>query len=216
MRRLLLLAAVLLCGAASFAQFNTAGRVHLGIGVDLGGHATEIDERFTVLGVTVARTKTSSAATTTLPIEVGVGLGKVASLGLLIEPGRYVPDSNATNQTNNVAVVALQPRFYLLNRDRLAISGSVQIGAAALRVLDDTPNQEWDGRYSGPALGLGAGGHFGLGGHVALELHLRYLATRMELRQGELNGNSVTDFYKATLTTGGVLAQLGLSFRFGG
>lgn len=220
MRTALLLPALLMLHGLAQCQYNTAGRFHAALGLAVGGHGTSLEEtvKLNILGVTVSRTstKTGSAATTTLPLELGVGLGKAASLGLSFEVGRYVPDSNATDQTNRVAVVALQPRFFLINRDRFALSTTLQLGAALLHIVDDTPNEQVDARYSGPALGLGVGAHIPFSGHVGLDLHLRYLATRMELRAAELNGRSVMDYYQATLTTGGVLAQLGLSFRFGG
>lgn len=209
--------AMLLVSATVSAQYHGKGRVHLAIGGALGGHATQIDQRFTILGFDLQRSETSSAATTTLPIELGYGLGERFSLGLAFEPGSYVPDSNATvEQSNNVAIVALQPRFYLVNGDRFAWSASLQLGSAALRIKDETPGRTIDERYAGAAFGLGTGIGIGLGETVGLEFHLRYLATRMELRAREFNDQSTMDVYNATLTTGGVVAQLSLAFRFGG
>ncbi len=113
-------------------------------------------------------------------------------------------------------MVAIQPRFFIINKDRFAWSGTLQIGGAALRIKDDTQNAEVDERYSGPAFGLGTGLHLGISERVGIDFQLRYLATRMELRAREFNGLSTMDFYNATLSTSGVIGQLALSFRFGG
>lgn len=198
-------------------QFNAPGRFHISIGGAVGGHGTTLDQRFTILGVELARQQTGGAATLTVPIELGVGIGGRFSLGLGIEPGRYVPDSSASvEQTNAISVVTLQPRFYLVNNDRFAWTASLQLGAAGLRIKDETPGRTVDERYAGPAFGLGSGVAVGLGDHVAIEFHLRYLATRMELQGREFNGLSTMEVYKATLSSGGVLGQLSLAFRFGG
>lgn len=215
--RSLLLPALLLLTTTLSAQYNSKGKFHLAVGGALGGHATVLDQRFNLFGVEIAREQTSSAATTTLPLEIGFGIGERFSLGLLIEPGRYVPDSaNAENQTNAIAIIALQPRFYLINKERFAWMASLQLGSAALRIKDETPNQVVDERYAGAAIGLGTGVGIGFSDKVGLEFHLRYLATRMELRAREFNDRSTMEVYKATLSTGGVLAQLSLAFRFGG
>lgn len=216
MLRTIAASSVLLFGLSVGAQYNTKGKVHLAIGGAIGAHGTQLDQKFKILGITISNTETDAAATTSIPIEVGFGLGNRFSLGLLIEPGRYVPDSAASEQSNSVAIVALQPRFYLINKDRFAWTASLQLGAAALRITDDTQGAKVDERYNGPAFGLGSGIAFGLGESVGLEFHLRYLATRMELRAREYNDFSTMDFYNATLTTGGVVAQLSLAFRLGG
>jgi hypothetical protein len=220
MKKILPLALLLLSGTLS-AQYHSKGRSHLSLGLGLGGHATQIDQRFTlsIFGTPVSfeNSETSSAATTTIPLEYAYGLGDRFSLGLAIELGNYVPDSNATvEQSNNVAIVALQPRFYLVNGDRFAWMASLQLGAAALRIKDDTPGRTIDERYAGPAFGIGTGIGIGLGETVGLEFHVRYLATRMELRAREFNDRSTMDFYNATLSTGGIMGQVSLSFRFGG
>lgn len=214
---LLLLSALLLAlTSAAHGQFNTKGRFHGALGVSAGGHSTELDQRFKILGVSVANTETGSAGTTSVPLELGVGLGKPFSLGMGIELGRYVPDTNETNQTNAWALVALQPRFFIINKDRFAWSAMLQFGGVALRIKDDTRNAAVDERYSGTAFGIGSGLHFGLSERVGIDLQLRYLATRMELRAREFNGRSTMDFYNATLSTRGVIGQVALSFRFGG
>lgn len=220
MRSLLLPFACILMAGTALGQFNTANRFHVGVGGAVGAHATRVDEtlKLNLFGVQVRheQSKTDGAATTTVPVELGYGLGKAASLGIVLEAGRYVPDSNATNQRNTLTLVALQPRFYLVNRDGFALSASLQAGGSFLHLVDDTPNKKVDARYSGPAVGLGAGAHVPLGEHVAIEAHLRYIAARMTLREGSINGQSVMDFYEAVLTTGGVVLQAGVSFRFGG
>jgi hypothetical protein len=216
-RSILLLPALLLLCSTISAQYNSKGKFHLGIGGALGGHGTQLDQTFKIFGLNVTNTETSAAATATVPIEFGWGLGNRFSLGFAIEPGSYVPDSaNAEYQTNNIAIVALQPRFFILNKDRFAWMASLQLGGAALRIKDDTPNQTVDERYAGVAFGLGTGVGVGFSDKFGLEFHLRYLATNMELRAREFNDRSTMEVYNATLSTGGVLAQLSLAFRFGG
>lgn len=208
--------ALLLVAPCVLAQYNAKGRFHASIGMSIGAHGTEVENRYTLLGFTVSDKQTDGAATVTVPIELDYALGQRFTLGLLIEPGRYVPDTADGNQSNGLAIVAIQPRYYLINGDRLAWTASLQLGAAALRIQDDTPGAVVDARFSGSAFGIGTGLRFGLGDHVGLGFDLRYLGTNMELRAAEVNGTSVTDSYAATLRTGGVLAQLSLAFRFGG
>lgn len=216
MRAFLFLIGFCLVASAS-AQYNSKGKFHVAIGGAIGSHGTELDQRFNLLGVEIAQTRLGGAATITLPLELGYGLGERFSIGLLLEPGFYVNDSaDANDQSNTLAVVALQPRFYLVNKDRFAWSASLQLGTAALRIQDDTPGANADERYAGAAWGLGTGLGFGLGDKVGLEFHLRYLATRMELRAREFNGLSTMEVYNATLSSSGVVAQLSLAFRFGG
>ena len=199
------------------AQYNQKGMLHLSIGGSVGAHTTELESKFTILGVTVTDTETDGAATTSIPFQVGYAIGNRFTLGLLVEPGRYVPDSADTEfQTNSFINVALEPRFYLVNGNRFAWHASLQLGGAGLRIQDDTPNEVVDARYSGSAFGLGSGIAFGLGDHVGIGFDLRYLSTNLELRAMEYNDSSVTDFYAAKLRTGGVVAQLSLAFRFGG
>ncbi len=216
LRRSLLLAALAVAPfAASIAQYNQKGMVHLSLGASVGAHGTELESKYRILGVTLTDTDTDGAATVSFPFQVGYALGNRFSLGLLIEPGRYVPDSANSDQQNAFLNVALEPRFYIVNANRVAWHASMQLGAVALHITDKDPD-DVDARYSGGAFGLGTGVAIGLGNTIGLGFDLRYLATSMELKAMEINNASVTDFYSATLRTSGVIAQLSLAFRFGG
>lgn len=199
---------------ALLAQYNQKGMVHLSVGAAFGAHGTELESKYRILGVTVTDTDTDGAATVSFPFQVGYAIGNRFSLGLLLEPGRYVPDSANSDQSNAFFNAAIEPRFYIVNANRVAWHASMQLGAAVLHITDKDPDV--DARYSGGAFGLGTGLAFGLGRSVGLGFDLRYLATNMELKAMEINGSSVTDFYSATLRTSGVIAQLSLAFRFGG
>ncbi|MCB9164729.1 MAG: hypothetical protein H6592_09925 [Flavobacteriales bacterium] len=214
LRTYLLTASFAMSFTVAFAQFNQQGMVHVSLGAAIGAHGTELEQRYQFLGLSRTETSTDGAATVTFPLQVGYALSDRFALGLVLEPGRYVPDTANTSQQNGIFNLAIEPRFFLLNAERVAWHASVHIGGAGLRITDKEP--EVDARYAGGAFGLGTGLLLGLGGHVGLGFDLRFLTTRMELTSMELNGTSVTDFFDATLRTGGVIAQLSLAFRFGG
>lgn len=203
--------------STALAQYNQKGMIHLSVGLAAGAHATSLEEKVTFLGVTFTDTKTDGAATTSLPIQIGGALSNRFTLGILLEPGRYIPDSaDADTQNNSFFHFAIEPKFYLINGERVAWTASLQLGAIGLHIQDDTPGQVVDARLSGPAFGIGTGFAYGLGGKVGLGFDLRYMTTNMEIRAIEVNDASVTDFYGGTLRTAGLVAQLSLAFRFGG
>jgi len=218
MRKLLLLSS-LLCSFASTAQFNEAGRFHASIGGAAGFHATKYYQKFTFnffgTPVNVDTSSTDGAATFTLPIELDFGVAKFMSLGLYLEPGAYL-DSSAT-ESNSLVMAGIQPRFYLLNKDRFALLASLQLGVAGLNIVRSEPGYTSDARYLGFQWGLGTGMAVGFGDHLGMRFMLRYVGTSMPLRAIEENGSSIDlDNFEAKLTTGGVLLQLSFCVRFGG
>ena len=220
MRKLLFLAAVLASTAAS-AQFNDAGRFHASLGGAAGFHATTYYQKrsYTFFGQTinVDTTTRDGAVSLTLPIELDFGLVKFMSLGLYIEPGSYL-DSSAT-ESNSIVLAGIQPKFYLLNKDRFALLTALQLGAAALHIVRDEDGKvnDSDARYLGLHWGLGLGLAVGFGRHFGMRFMTRYVGTSMPLRAAEVNGSSVDlDDFEAKLSTGGVLIQLSLCARVGG
>ena len=210
---LYLLPTVLVAALSASAQYNQKGMVHLSIGGAIGVHATELE--YTILGF--KGTETDGAATTSVPIRVAAGLTNRFTLGFLFEPGRYLPDSaDADVQSNRFFHFAVEPKFYLLNGQRVAWTASAQVGAMGLRMQDNTPGEKLDARWIGGAFGLGTGLNVGFGETVGVGLDVRYMSTNMELKEIEVNDVSISDFYDATLRTGGVVVELNLTVRLGG
>lgn len=195
------------------AQINAPGRVHMAVGLAAGFHGTEYTETGTVLGFPVQRKTLDAAATVTVPIEVGVGVANFLSLGVYVEPGSYI-DSAAT-ESNGLAMVGVQPRFYLVNKDRFAWMASLRLGGSALELDRQEPFVRSEARYSGGHFGLGTGVAVHFSDLIGLQLHLNYLANRMTLRDYRINGTEIPlDLYDAELLTRGVALQASLAFRF--
>lgn len=195
------------------AQINAPGRVHVAVGLAAGFHGTEYTEVGTVLGIPLSRKTLDAAFTTTVPIEVGVGVAKFLSLGLYVEPGSYL-DSSAT-ESNGLAMVGFQPRFYLVNKDRFAWMASLRLGGSALELDRQEPFVRSEARYSGGHFGLGTGVAVHFSELIGLQLHLNYLANRMTLQDYRINGSEIPlDLYDAELLTRGVALQASLAFRF--
>ena len=201
------------------AQYNSKGTFHASIGTAIGAHGIAYDETIKLnefgLPFEYSQSSTGGAATTTVPIELGVGLGRVFSLGVFVEPGAYV-DSSGSNASNAIVLVGLQPRFYLVNRDRFAWMASLQVGASGLRIQRKIDDVAEDAGFSGGIFGLGTGVGVKLADVVGLQFHLRYLGSVMDLRARELDGISTMDIYTSRIGSAGVLAQLGLAFHIGG
>ena len=202
------------------AQFNEPGRVHISLGGAFGAHATnyKTEQHFNFFGnhITVDSTTTGGAVSLTVPIELDFGVARFMSLGLYVEPGSYL-DSSAT-ESNSIVLAGIQPKFYLLNKDRFALLAALQLGAAGLHIEREEDNGfNSDARYAGLQWGVGTGVAVGFGDHFGMRFMVRYLATNMALRGYEVNGDGVDlDNYEARLKTGGVLFQISLAARFGG
>jgi hypothetical protein len=210
---ILMILALLAVPALMRAQINAPGRVHLAVGLSAAGHGTEYTVKTTILGIPIQRTTSDGAATVTFPIEVGVGVAKVASLGIFIEPGSYL-DSSAT-ESNGLASIGFQPRFYVVNKDRFAFMASLRLGASALQIDRNEPNERSQARYQGGHFGLGTGVAFHFSDLFGLQLHLNYLANEFELREYTANGTAIAlDNYKAELSTRGLALQASLALRF--
>ena len=203
----------LLAPSALLAQMNEKGTVHLSIGLAGAGHATTYEQRILILGTWFTDTKEDGAASVTVPIEVAYGFSRLFALGLYAEPGSYL-DSSAT-ESNGIVLVGLQPKFYLVNKDRFALMAGLKLGTTTLRIERSEPLVNSDAKYSGAHFGITTGVGFGLGDLLSLQFHLRYLATTLPLRTYELNGSNVDlSGYDATLSTRGLGAQLSLGVRF--
>jgi hypothetical protein len=205
----------LLLSGGLLAQYNDKGTFHIALGTTLAAHATEYDQTITIpfVNLPVRQTSTGGAATVTLPLEIHYGFAPLFSLGLYADPGRYV-DSVATRE-NRIAMLGLQPRFYLVNKDRFAWMASLQLGFTRL-VIDDV---EALGRpkstYGGGHFGLSTGVGFLFSESIGLQLHLRYLANNLPLREYEINGSAISmDLVDAELRANGVGLQASLNFRF--
>ena len=203
----------LLVPSMLLAQMNEKGAVHLSIGLAGAGHATKYEQRVLFLGTWFTDTKEDGAASVTVPIEVAYGFSRLFALGIYAEPGSYL-DSSAT-ESNGIVLVGLQPRFYLVNKDRFALMAGLQLGTTTLRIERSEPLVTSDARYAGTHFGITTGVGIGLGDLLSLQFQLRYLANTLPLRTYELNGSNVDlSGLEATLATRGFGVQLSLGLRF--
>lgn len=211
--RTLLCAATLLVASALNAQYNQKGSVHLSLGIAAGAHATEYEQTINILGFPFLTRSTGGAATVTVPLEFQYGLADIFSLGLYAEGGRYI-DSVDTKR-NSVTMAGIQPRFYLVNRERIAWMAGLQLGTTTLRIDDPEALGSPESMHRGGHFGLNTGVGFLFGETIGLQVHLRYLVNNLPLREYELAGQDVDlSQVDANLRTSGVALQTSLHVRF--
>ncbi len=215
-RSFLLLILVVHLSYGLSAQVNQKGTIHASIGAAIGGHATEYDRTviLNILGFPISLREVSEggAATTTYPIEFHYGIAPVFSLGAYYEPGIYV-DSNDT-RNNRLHLIGLQPRFYLINKERFAWMASAYFGTTSLRI-EDNDIDDSESKFKGGHFGVGSGVLFLFSERVGLQLYLRYLGTNLDLKEYSINGDVVPSAnYDGTLRTSGGALNASLCFRF--
>jgi hypothetical protein len=195
------------------AQYNDKGSVHLSLGYAGGAHATEYDQTITLIGIPIRSSSTGGAATSTFPLEVQYGFAKIFSLGLYFETGRYV-DSVETKE-NTIRLIGLQPRFYLVNKDRFAWMAGLQLGGTKLQIDDVEAAGRPKSTFTGAHVGIFTGVGFLFSDLIGLQVHLRYLANTLPLKEYELNGSNLDlSNIEAELRARGLALQLSLNFRF--
>lgn len=193
------------------AQAHQKGTWQFSLGASLGVHATHYESSFSYLflgqEISINKEEDDAAATTTFPIEVDLGLADRWSLGLYVEPGRYL--DSADNNPNSIFLIGLSPHFYLLNKERTTLAGILDLGAGALRISDK--EETITDTYAGGHFRLGLGASFYFGEHFGLQLFGKYAVYNLKWRDREPDPD--VDNFEATLRTGGFHFGGGVTFK---
>jgi hypothetical protein len=204
----------LFCLATAAAQVNSKGTFQIGLGPSFGGHATAYEWTARIGALQFGDKSTDAAATVSWPLELQGGLSNRFSLGVILEPGRYI-DSAGTHP-NAFFTVSLSPRLYLVNRDRFGLFLNMDLGAGVLRIGEViSGTKKYDDVYAGGHFRLGTQAQYYFGRTFGVHLGLKYAAHNLRWRDRDpedplLSGGD----YEATLRTSGVLVQLGVQAKF--
>ncbi len=200
--------------ASASAQVNAKGTLQFGLGLSFGAHATHFSNELSYLGLSIKNSDSDGAVTLTVPVDVQYGLSDRFSLGIYIEPGSYM-DSAGTHP-NKLFLLGLSPRYYAVNKDRIALYCNADMGLGQLRISDlKNGINRFTDHYTGAHLRLGTGFQFYIGSVIGLHVGLKYAANKFKWRNRDPR-DPLLDLvdYSATLKTSGVQFEIGLQAKF--
>lgn len=215
MKHGLLLLSLLSTAINASAQVNAKGTFQAGLAASFGGHSTEFSNSFTVPVIgRVSNSSSDGAATVSYPIDLQVGLSDRFSLGLCLEPGQYI-DSAGTHP-NSFFILSIEPRYYVVNKERFGVHVNADFGLSALRISEvQSGTKKFDDTYSGGHFRLGAQMQYYFGGTFGLNFGVKYAAHNMKWKDRDPEDNNLSSLdYEATLKTSGVQFQLGAQVKF--
>lgn len=214
MDRKVILALFALSAAPLSAQVNQKGTFQLALGYNFGVFATEYEYSFNFPGIgRVSDSETDGAATSSIPFEFQYGLGNRFSLGLYIEPGYYL-DSNAT-RSNGFFIAGIDPRFYIINKERFGWYADLGIGISALGIKEEAGSEDYTDAYAGSHFKLGTHVQFFFGNTFGLHFGMNYSAHNLKWRDRDPEDEALDLFdYEATLKTAGVQFGFGAQVKF--
>ena len=205
------------CGVASVSlgQVNAKGRFQAGLGTGLGLFNTDFSfsATYPILG-RVSKSSEDGAATVSFPLDLQVGLSDKFSLGVCLEPGRYI-DSAGTHP-NGFFIFSLEPRFYVVNGEHFAVHINADLGLSALRISDvQSGSKKYDDTYAGGHFRFGAQAQYYFGNTFGLNFGFKFASHSMKWRDRDPEDTTLSALdYAATLKTSGVQFQLGAQVKF--
>lgn len=204
--------AFMLATVPAIGQEMVKGRVHLGVGMDLGAHATQYQQTVRLLGIPFGADNSGSAATVLFPIRVQYGLTRHWSSGLYFSAGSYI-DSSAT-RTNGIALIGLCQDFHIVEGERFSWTASVSFGGTRLVIEDKDALGAFQSRFGGPHVGVGTGVRLFFTRNVGLRMDLGYFGSALTLNEHQRNGRAVDpNLFDASLNTSGITLHAGLALR---
>jgi hypothetical protein len=215
MKHLITLIAALGLTCTGYGQVNSKGTFQLGLGASLGVFNThfEYSATYPVIG-RVSKSSEDGAATASLPLDLQVGLSDRFSLGVCLEPGHYI-DSAGTHP-NGFFIFSIEPRFYVLNKERFAVHINADLGLSALRIRSgEGTSTEFDDSYAGGHFRFGAQAQYYFGHTFGLNFGFKLASHALKWRDRDPEDTVLNSLdYDATLKTGGVQFQLGAQVKF--
>ena len=208
-----LFAAAMLASSMSFAQSNTKGTIHLGLGwgLQLGGatiKTTYKDESNSMKGV---------GGRSNYGLRASYGLADAFSLGIFLrsESAAYVVTSDdAFSSASSTLVtkglgIGLEPKGYLANKDKFNLYLGLPIGFSTGKAYDLDYASETS-KVSGLNYGLNVGFNWYWASFIGMSLDLGYAGNALNVK------NADNADFKTKINGGGVYFGLGLVSKFGG
>lgn len=212
-RSIVLVAAWLTTVLVLRAQGNAPGRLHVGFGSATSLLRVESSQMRSFEEAAVVRKQRYLASTVTWPVEIGVGVSSMMSMGLYGEFGRFRDTSAFT--ANRFSVVGFQPRVHVVNEDWFTWMVSARLGWCQLQVDRQVAQVIIQERYQGLQASLGTGVAFYVIDEVGLQLHCHLQSNRMALRELNVDGFVVNiDRGSDVHRLWGMALQASLAFRF--
>ena len=215
MKHLFVLFAALSMASTAHGQVNGKGVFQLGLGASLGVFRTEFENSavYPIIG-RVSNSSEDGVATVSYPIDLQVGLSDRFSVGLCLEPGQYIDSANT--HPNAFFIASIEPRFYVVNKERFAVHINADLGLSALKIRSaEGTSEEFDDSYAGGHFRFGAQAQYYFGNTFGLNFGLKFASHSMQWRERDPENTALESFdYEATLKTGGVQLQLGAQVKF--
>ncbi len=196
-------------------QVNQPRKFQIGLGGSLGLYGTHLESDYdTPLGGHVASNHNDGAATLTMPLDIQIGVAKAVSVGLYLESGSYL-DSSRT-RSNGLFSMGVEGRYYPLNKERLALFLSLDIGFSALSIRDiEARSQRITDNYVGGQARIGAQFQYYFGQTFGLNVGLKLAGTSFQWL-GRDPHDAVLDGadYSASLRASGIQLRIGAQVKF--
>lgn len=215
MKHLLVLIAALSIASTGHGQVNGKGVFQLGLGASLGVFKTEFTNSFGLPGSPrVSNSSQDGVATVSYPLDLQIGLSDRFSVGLCLEPGQYIDSANT--HPNAFFIVSIEPRFYVVNKERFAVHINADLGLSALKIRSgEGTSAEIDDSYAGGHFRFGAQAQYYFGNTFGLNFGLKFASHSMEWRDRDPENTVLESIdYEVTLKTSGMQFQLGAQVKF--
>ena len=210
-----LFAAAMIASSMSFAQSNTKGTIHLGLGwgAQLGGATLKYSAGSNSVSEKGAGLRAASG------LRVSYGLADAFSLGLFLrkEGAVYVASSTSGSSSTSSSLVTsglgigLEPKGYVVNKDKFNLYFALPIGFSTGKSYDIDYSSETT-KMSGLNYGLNVGFNWYWASFIGMSLDLGYSGVALSGKKTNSYGTEI----KTNINGGGLFFGLGLVSKFGG
>lgn len=210
-----LFAAAMLASSMSFAQSNTKGTIHLGLGWGLQAGGATIKTTYPSPYEDWSGSYKGVGARANYGLRVGYGLADAFSLGLFLRSeGAAYTSTDLGSGTFIVKGlgVGLEPKAYVVNKDKFNLYFALPIGFSTGKAYSSESTSETT-KMSGLTYGLNAGFNWYWADFIGMSLDLGYSGVSLS---GKEKVDGLDGDIKSNISGGGVYFGLGLVSKFGG
>lgn len=205
----------------SFSQSHTKGSFVFALGYEASGVNTLYDSKFDDGTVNYEDPQKSSAAfINQFRFDGHYNLTNSFSIGINYRRGKYIEDPDNTQAAGNtVSLYAISARYYILNKDRLALYFGASFGGNQLvmnRLTKIIVSIPYTYKFGGTHFTLETGVNWYISKNVGVNIGLGYIYHKYKMKEYTFNleEQDLSNFENILLVSG-MTGNIGLTFKLG-